>query len=65
MNMLFYKDSVLKEQSDLCLKIVNLRRFIHSEFYSTLPSYEQELIKSQLNVMQQYNYILKQRIMNF
>lgn len=63
--LLPYQKRVVDEVTSLESKIVNLTNFIYSEKIDSLTRLEQELLKQQLKVMQQYATILRTRIHNF
>lgn len=63
--LLPYQKRVVDEVTSLESRIINLTNFIYSEKFDQLTRLEQELLKQQLKVMQQYATILITRIHNF
>ena len=56
---------VWDEKIDLDIKIDNLKQFMQSELYGTLPQDEQHRLSMQLIYMKQYSAVLGQRINHF
>ncbi|ARB11269.1 hypothetical protein HOR87_gp54 [Marinomonas phage CB5A] len=54
-----------EELKELLFKAVSLEVFIKSPNYSTLTQEAQELLRCQLNVMEEYSCILEERISLF
>lgn len=65
MNKVIFQKSVKDEQFELKVKIADLKALLYSDFFDSLPEYEQILVQSQLEAMEQYSRILQQRIENF
>ncbi len=62
-----HQERVVVEKRDLDEKIAALNVFINitNLIYEKLPQDEQNRLRSQLDVMQEYSAILKDRIANF
>lgn len=60
--MLDYQQRVVKEQIDLGDKIEDLKRFMHTDVYASLPAVEQGLLMVQLEAMKMYWQTLDRRI---
>ena len=61
-----HQDRVVEEKKELDEKIVKLDLFIESNpLFQKVPLDEQNRLRSQLDVMQEYSAILKDRIANF
>jgi hypothetical protein len=66
-NLLPYQERVIQEHSELQQKIEGLTVFINDSEspFKYLNQEEQQLLKEQLNIMDQYIQILFKRITNF
>ena len=62
-----YQKRVVKEQDELGEKIVKLSRFLHTTPVEDFPADEEneKLLRIQLDIMQEYSYILSKRIRLF
>jgi len=63
--MQLFQHRVWDEKIYLDIKIADLKKFIQSESYNTLPKDEQHRMSMQLIHMQQYSAVLGQRIDHF
>lgn len=57
-----WQKRVVAEQAELTLKIGNLKAFIDNKLFFFLPDEDQHLLEKQLNIMNQYNVVLLQRL---
>lgn len=62
-----FQQKVIDEKTELDSKITKLRYFvmIDNDTFKELPKREQRLLKDQLNAMNYYSSILKERIKGF
>lgn len=56
------RERVVKEQNELRDKITKLALFIYSPKIKTVDKKQAELLKAQLNVMEDYDEILTERL---
>lgn len=57
-----YQVRVFKEREFTEVKITNLKTFIASERFKSVEKAEQDRLKKQLDIMQQYSAILNERV---
>jgi len=60
-----FQSRVIVERRDLDAKITKLQNFIDGGTYQSLPSDERSRLAYQLSVMEEYSYILGERILAF
>lgn len=60
-----FQERVIEEKKSLDDKISPLRLFIERETFKTLPVEEQDRMKRQLHIMEEYSIVLGERIENF
>lgn len=63
--LLPYQQRVVEEQVALDVKISFLNTFLEGEQFLTLPEIDQNLLIKQVNLMEEYSYILGERIKRF
>jgi hypothetical protein len=63
--LLPYQQRVVEEQGALDVKISFLNTFLEGEQFLTLPEIDQNLLIKQVNLMEEYSYILGERIKRF
>ena len=57
-----FRARLLKEQDELSLKVTKLKTFILSETFEQLAEIEKTALKTQLQYIKSYAYILSQRV---
>lgn len=63
--LLPYQQRVVEEQVALDIKVEALNTFLEGEQFLTLPEIDQNLLIKQVNLMEEYSYILGERIKRF
>ena len=60
-----FQERVVQEKADLDERLAKLNAFGQSDAFSTLPPEEQERLKKQSRLMDQYSVVLSERIAAF
>ena len=60
-----YKERVIHEKADLDSKLIKLKSFLKSANFELLDKNEQTMLTKQSCIMQEYTYILSERISAF
>lgn len=63
--LLPYQERVVIEKEELDIKISNLEKFINNSTFNDLTLCDQNILKYQLTVMNEYSSVLNLRILNF
>lgn len=63
--LLPHQQRVVTEVTELDEKILKLNAFLEGEIFLTLPEIDQNLLIKQVNAMEEYSYLLGERIKRF
>lgn len=63
--LLPHQQRVVEEQVALDIKVAALNTFLEGELFLTLPEEDQNLLIKQVNAMEEYSYLLGERIKRF